>query len=51
MENSGRSYTLDWVTVEGDAQPGVDPTDRDALMDLVGDDRTWVISLDAPADL
>ena len=33
MENSKRSYTLDWVIVEGDAQPGVDLTDRDALID------------------
>ena len=38
VENSGRCYTLDWVTVEGGAQPGVDLTDRDALIDRMGDD-------------
>ena len=38
VENSGRCYTLDWVTVEGGAQAGVDLTDRDALIDRMGDD-------------
>ena len=39
VENSERCYTLDWVTVEGGAQPGVDLTDRDALLDRMGEDR------------
>ena len=28
-----RGYSLQWVVVEGGAQPGVDLTDRDALLD------------------
>ncbi len=38
VESSGQCYTLDWVTVEGGAQTGVDLTDRDALIDRMGDD-------------
>ena len=39
VENGERGYTLDWVTVDGGVQPGVDLTDRDALLDRMGDDR------------
>lgn len=39
VESSERCYTLDWVTVEGGVQPGVDLTDRDALLDRMEDDR------------
>ncbi len=38
MDKPERSYTLDWVTVEGGAQPGVDLTDRVALIDRMGDE-------------
>jgi hypothetical protein len=37
MENSKRSYTLDWVIVEGGPQPGVDLSNRDALIDRMED--------------
>ena len=30
-----RDYRLDWVIVEGGARPGIDLSDRDALMDLM----------------
>jgi len=40
MENSKRSYTLDWVIVEGGTQPGVDLSNRDALIDLMEEDPT-----------
>ena len=39
VESSGECYTLDWVPVEGGVQPGVDLTDRDALLDRMGEDR------------
>ena len=32
-------YRLRWVVVEGGARPGIDLTDRDALMDLMDDRR------------
>jgi len=32
-----RSHSLAWVVVEGGAQPGIDLTDRDALIDRMGD--------------
>ena len=51
MENSGQRYTLDWVTVEGDAQPGVDLTDRDTLTDRM-EKGIRLISLDeSPTDV
>lgn len=39
VENGERGFTLEWVTVKGGAQPGVDLTDRDALLDRMGDGR------------
>ncbi len=38
-ESSDGCYTLDWVPVEGGVQQGVDLTDRDALLDRMGDER------------
>lgn len=35
QEKGSRPYRLHWVTVPGGPKPGVDLTDRDALIDLM----------------
>lgn len=35
QEKGSRPYRLQWVTVPGGPKPGVDLTDRDALIDLM----------------